>query len=91
MSFIALKSVKFLLCFLIYYFCMSNPVKNYSYCMEKTEMFRKFTKKIFFTLDLALDFEISRKLSQNYRESFINFATNIFSRFYGSLHCFKNS
>ena len=37
------------LCFLSYYFCMSYPVKNYySYCMEKTEMFRKFTKKIFF-------------------------------------------
>ena len=60
MSLVALKSVKFYLCFLTYYFCMSNPAKNYySYGMEKTEMFRKFTKKIFFTLEFAVDFEIS--------------------------------
>ena len=66
---------------------MSNPVNNYHlYCKEKMEMFRKFTKKIFFTVEFAVDFKISRKLSQN-RESFINFATNIFSSFYGSLHC----
>ena len=79
------------LCFLSYYFCMSNPVKNYySYCMEKTKMFRKFTKKIFFTPEFAVDFEISRKLSHNHHESFINFPTNNFSSFYGSLHCSKN-
>ena len=53
-------------------------------------MFRKFTKKIFFTLEFAVDFEISRKLSHNHRESFINFPKNNFSSFYGSLDCSKN-
>ena len=55
-------------------------------------MFRKFTKNIFFTLEFAVDrdFEISRKLSQNGRVSFINFPTNNFSSFCGSLHCSKN-
>ena len=51
------------------------------YCMEKTKIFREFTKKIIFTVEFAVDFEISGKLSQNHREPFINFATNIFSSF----------
>ena len=53
-------------------------------------MFRKFTNKIFFTLELVVDFEISRKLSHNHRESFINFPMNNFSSFNGSPHCSKN-
>ena len=53
-------------------------------------MFRKFNKKLFFTIEFVVDFEISQKLSYNHRESFINFATNIYSGFFGSLHCSKN-
>ena len=70
---------------------MSNPVNNYHfYGMEKTKVFREFTKKIFFTVEFAVDLEISRKLSQNNPEFSTNFATNIFSSFYGFLHCSKN-
>ena len=70
------------LCFLSHYFCMSYTVNNYHFhCMEKTKIFLEFTKKILFTVEFAADFEISRKLSQNDRESVINCATNIFSSF----------
>ena len=56
---------------------MNNLVNDYHfYCMEKTKIFRKFTKKMFFTVEFAVDVEILPKLCRNHCESFINFAAN---------------